>query len=1022
MLEKDYNLTIKDASRILGLSPSTLRKLENEGLIKSNRNNRNNYRYYCVEDIHALKLTLLEKTPEAAINQYSNVINLKRTRKSKYKQNTIVFISVSLALLSIVGSTILLKTKLSDISESSNTPTITPSTLSEQDYELKDNDSENSVLGEYATDISIDLKKLNNTEIIDTKQYDSESANMITEALNSNYGLISIGGLPELTIIKIAKFLSEVYMAEDLEVKKKITANQIVINQTGIFDNNVIVNNNLKVNNNVLIEGMAKFEDDTQIEVTSISAFKIKDHSDEITLRIDTLNDYAVLYGDLDIYGSVSIEDGDFSVGSDNEFFVDETGNLIKINNVDYSWPNTQSAMSDYVLINDGNGNLSWGPGGVGSGGAWSESGSYLYTEDISLNVGVGNQTPEYKLDVSGDIRIATGYDLYFGTTPLSSTGVISGSSFIGVDILGLSNTTGLNLQEVLEDLDSAITGSSTGDITEVGDVNTGEAFTLTGTGANLWFHNNGFTGNLSVDNLTSVQSYTLPNSSGEVSLLGQTIDLSTETTGVLSSLYGGTGDNTSATTGVAYVNGGDWQYMSQLGVQQGGTGTNSFVSNGILYGNGTNSVLSTSAGTNGYILYSDNGTPSWLNVSSWDQNSSDDITTFVGLSDVPGDYTDSQGMFVRVNSTPNGLEFYDASLWDQNSGDDLTSATAWSGDLSGSGASPTVSRINGTSLGITTATSGNLLIASGSEWVSRPISGDVTITSLGDLQLGTGVVSSNELNNTTVVPNTYGSANQITQFTVDEDGRITSASNVNISYETPLIFTNGITRNVATIKLGGELTESTRIYDTSYEYIYFDVNTGRLGIGNTSPQYVLDVSGSIRAVDYYSGDGTQGGTSNVSGLEFKDGLYTAGVIAGLLPSGSEGQLLYNNAGVWTSYSDIYWDDQNGHLGIGTTAPSQKLDVQGSILSTGGVYVGANNTNNLLSNTSTGAGSTTLYIGNESILMSGDIGSTVQGYDAQLGDIAGLTPARWKFHSRRRYQLGNRIRKHSKNIIRTGNK
>ena len=50
-------------------------------------------------------------------------------------------------------------------------------------------------------------------------------------------------------------------------------------------------------------------------------------------------------------------------------------------------------------------------------------------------------------------------------------------------------------------------------------------------------------------------------------------------------------------------------------------------------------------------------------------------------------------------------------------------------------------------------------------------------------------------------------------------------------------------------------------------------------------------------------------------------------------------------------------------------------------------------TDNLISTASAGSASTTLYIGNESILASGDIGSSVQGYDQQLADVAGLTPA-----------------------------
>ncbi len=48
-----------------------------------------------------------------------------------------------------------------------------------------------------------------------------------------------------------------------------------------------------------------------------------------------------------------------FSVGASNQFQVNTTGNLVKINNVIYSWPAAQGAANT-VLQNDGSGNLSW--------------------------------------------------------------------------------------------------------------------------------------------------------------------------------------------------------------------------------------------------------------------------------------------------------------------------------------------------------------------------------------------------------------------------------------------------------------------------------------------------------------------------------------------------------------------------------------------------------------------------------------------------------------------------------------
>src|SRR5215510_2125978 len=48
------------------------------------------------------------------------------------------------------------------------------------------------------------------------------------------------------------------------------------------------------------------------------------------------------------------------SVGASSQFRIDANGNIVRINNVQYSFPSAQGA--NQYLRNDGSGNLSWTP------------------------------------------------------------------------------------------------------------------------------------------------------------------------------------------------------------------------------------------------------------------------------------------------------------------------------------------------------------------------------------------------------------------------------------------------------------------------------------------------------------------------------------------------------------------------------------------------------------------------------------------------------------------------------------
>lgn len=167
---------------------------------------------------------------------------------------------------------------------------------------------------------------------------------------------------------------------------------------------------------------------------------------------------------------------------------------------------------------------------------------------------------------------------------------------------------------------------------------------------------------------------------------------------------------------------------------------------------------------------------------------------------------------------------------------------------------------------------------------------------------------------------------------TIDENGVLSLTD----SYDNPLTFNNGLTRSSDVITLGGTITQDTRLFDATYEYLFLDNSTGFLGIGTTAPQALLHVSGGDILLDNnrrYQGYNHDGDIVDIAYIDtdyFVQLAHASNTQGWILGSANRSQIVGNSNSAITfniNTAEIARMTIGGRLGLGTTNPQSMLSV-----------------------------------------------------------------------------------------------
>ena len=402
-----------------------------------------------------------------------------------------------------------------------------------------------------------------------------------------------------------------------------------------------------------------------------------------------------------------------------------------------------------------------------------------------------------------------------------------------------------------------------------------------------------------------------------------------------VSNTYGGTGQDSSGWNGFVKVTGGTWgpatinlasDISGVLPVGNGGTGTTTFASNGVLYGNGTGSIQATAQGPDGYLLWSNSGEPDWVSTSS------------LGFSTI--------GV-----GTTGQIPYYSAD------GSNLTATSALFVFSNGNiGIGTTTPDAKLTIYGPDIATDTNAFTiynASSSQILKVTNDGSISFGNdslLYDASSTVTYINSIETGGLTF-PDDAGMVTWIDLPVTDASASGTEESYSALINGNPMIMVYGQSDGLGgvtntSVSINTSTTSTSKLFvdggsDTSYA---LNVN-GWVGINTSSPLSALDVYGDIHlsgANRYLNFDSTTTGEGgygfrDFSGImQFKNDAgdwlaFNTSTGSGTVNSGTTGQIpYYADTGTTLTATSALFINTDGNIGVGTTTPVAKLDVNGT--------------------------------------------------------------------------------------------